>query len=111
MVEVAGVPGGPRLHPVLQARGYCEYLVDFARLVADRPDSVTGMAYLHNAANSALVKDLLAVPVSTTGQRALGHRRRGLRPDRLHLHPDRCSDPRAVGSARHTDFHARPGAA
>lgn len=68
IVQVPGMPGGPRLHPVVQVRGYCEYLLDFARVVADRPDSVAGMAYLHNASNPALVKDLLAVPVSTTGR-------------------------------------------
>lgn len=68
IVEVPGIPGGPRLHPVIQVRGYCEYLLDFARVVADHPDSVAGMAYLHNASNPALVKDLLAVPISTTGR-------------------------------------------
>ena len=68
ILEVPGVPGGPRLHPVIQVRGYCDYLLDFARVLADRPDSVAGMAYLHNASDPALVKDLLAVPVSTTGR-------------------------------------------
>ena len=68
IVEVPGVPGGPRLHPVIQVRGYCEYLLDFARVIADRPDSVAGMAYLHNASDPALVKELLAVPVSMTGR-------------------------------------------
>lgn len=68
IVDVPGVPGGPRQHPVIQVRGYCEYLLDFARVVADRPDSVAGMAYLHNASNPALVKDLRAVPISMTGQ-------------------------------------------
>jgi uncharacterized protein len=68
IVEVPTLPGGPRLHPVIQVRGYCEYLLDFARVVEDRPDSVAGMAYLHNASNPALVKELLAVPVSTTGR-------------------------------------------
>jgi len=68
IVEVPGMPGGPKLHPAIQVRGYCEYLLDFARVVADRPDSVAGMAYLHNASDPALVKDLLAVPVSTTGR-------------------------------------------
>ncbi|RRR46915.1 DUF2075 domain-containing protein [Mycolicibacter terrae] len=68
IVDVPGAPGGPRLHPVIQVRGYCEYLLDFARVIADRPDSVAGMAYLHNASDPALVKDLLAVPVSMTGR-------------------------------------------
>lgn len=68
ILEVPGVPGGPRLHPVIQVRGYCDYLLDFARVLADRPDSLAGMAYLHNATDPALVKDLRAVPVSMTGQ-------------------------------------------
>lgn len=68
LVEVPGMPGGPRQHPVKQVRGYCEYLLDFARVVADRPDSLAGMAYLHNASDPALVKELRAVPVSTTGR-------------------------------------------
>jgi len=57
LVDVPGMPGGPRQHPVKQVRGYCEYLLDFARVVADHPDSVAGMAYLHNASDPALVKD------------------------------------------------------
>lgn len=68
LVEVPGVPGGPRLHPAVQVRGYCEYLYDFARVLADHPDALAGMAYLHNASNPALVKDLRAVPISITGQ-------------------------------------------
>ncbi|BBZ02105.1 ATP-binding protein [Mycolicibacterium chitae] len=68
IVEVPGVPGGPRLHPVIQVRGYCEYLSDFARVVADNPDALAGVAYLHNASNPTLVKDLLAVPLSISGR-------------------------------------------
>lgn len=68
ILDVPGVPGGPRLHPVIQVRGYCEYLYDFARVLADHPDGLAGMAYLHNASDPALVKDLLAVPVSMTGR-------------------------------------------
>lgn len=68
ILDVPGVPGGPRLHPVIQVRGYCDYLLDFARVFADHPDALAGIAYLHNATDPALVKDLLAVPVSTTGR-------------------------------------------
>lgn len=68
LLEVPGVPGGRRLHPVIQVRGYCEYLYDFTRVLSDHPDALAGMAYLHNASNPALVKDLLGVPVSTTGR-------------------------------------------
>ncbi len=68
LVEVPGMPGPPKLHPVVQVRGYCEYLTDFARAIADQPDALAGMAYLHNAVNPAEFKDLLAVPVSTKGR-------------------------------------------
>lgn len=68
LVDVPGMPGGPKQHPVIQVRGYCEYLADFARVIADQPDALAGMAYLHNALDPVLVADLLAVPVSTTGR-------------------------------------------
>lgn len=68
LVVVPGVPGGPRLHPVLQVRGYCDYVLDFARVLEDSPDSIAGIAYLHNASSPAAVKDLLAVPMSITGR-------------------------------------------
>jgi len=67
VVEVPGMPGGPKLNPVVQVRGYCEYLANFARVIAYRPDALAGMAYLHNAVDPALVSDLLVVPVSVTG--------------------------------------------
>jgi DUF2075 family protein len=68
LVEVPGMPGAPKLHPVVQVRGYCEYLANFARAIADQPDALAGMAYLHNAVNPAEFKDLLAIPVSTNGR-------------------------------------------
>lgn len=68
LVEVPGMPGGPKLHPVIQVRGYCEYLANFACVIADQPDALAGMAYLHNAVQPPLVADLLSVPVSTTGR-------------------------------------------
>lgn len=68
LVTVPGMPGPPKLHPVVQVRGYCEYLANFARAISDQPDALAGMAYLHNATNPADIKDLLAVPVSTNGR-------------------------------------------
>lgn len=68
LVEVPGMPGPPKLHPVVQVRGYCEYLANFARAISDQPDALAGMAYLHNAVNPSEFKDLLAVPVSTNGR-------------------------------------------
>ena len=60
LVSVPGAPGGPRLHPVVQVRRYCEYLVDFVKVLHDLPDSVAGAAYLHNAD--------LAVETALSGQ-------------------------------------------
>ncbi|GAA2053434.1 DNA/RNA helicase domain-containing protein [Williamsia deligens] len=68
LVAVPGMPGGPKLHPVLQVRGYCNYIADFARALEYQPDSLAGMAYLHNANDSTAVVDLTLVPVSTTGR-------------------------------------------
>ncbi|WP_233358771.1 DUF2075 domain-containing protein [Thermomonospora amylolytica] len=39
----------PKLHPALQAKGYCDYILDFATVLADHPDAVHAAAYLHNA--------------------------------------------------------------
>ncbi len=68
LVEVPGVPGGPALHPVAQVKGYCDYLGDFAKAVADQPDALAGMAYLHNATDPSSVADLRSFPTSVTGR-------------------------------------------
>jgi hypothetical protein len=68
LVDVPGAPGAPRHHPVKQVRGYCDYLVDFARTLQDRPDAVAGVAYLHNATDPAKVADLLAYPMDQRGR-------------------------------------------
>ncbi|PRX47886.1 hypothetical protein B0I33_105470 [Prauserella shujinwangii] len=44
----------PVLHPVEQVRSYCEYLVDSTPALAERPDTVHGVAYLHNALSNAV---------------------------------------------------------
>lgn len=59
LVLVEGAPGGPRLHPVLQVEGYCDYIGDFVGAVEGRGDVVRGVAYLHNAADLD-VQDLYA---------------------------------------------------
>ncbi|TWH38249.1 hypothetical protein L612_006400000040 [Rhodococcus rhodochrous J38] len=68
LVEVPGMPGAPKLHPVAQVRGYCEYISDFARAVSDQPDAVAGIAYLHNATDPEAVADLRAYPAGVTGR-------------------------------------------
>ncbi|WP_241249364.1 DUF2075 domain-containing protein [Rhodococcus sp. X156] len=68
LVDVPGMPGGPKLHPVAQVQGYCAYLADFLRALQDQPDALAGLAYLHNATDPASVADLRRYPVSTTGR-------------------------------------------
>ncbi|MFB9967125.1 hypothetical protein ACFFOP_31610 [Sinosporangium siamense] len=51
MVLVPAMSHRPKLHPVLQVSGYCDYLADFAGAVAEHRDAVRGVAYLHNAAD------------------------------------------------------------
>lgn len=68
LLEVPGMPGGPKLNPILQVRGYCEYISDFARVLQDQPDALAGAAYLHNANDPALLVDLKGVPTTTTGR-------------------------------------------
>lgn len=68
LVEVAGQPGGPKLHPVLQVRGYCSYVVDFARSLHGDEDSVAGAAYLHNALAREPVADLFNLRPDAFGQ-------------------------------------------
>jgi hypothetical protein len=68
LVTVEGVAGGPRLHPVVQVRGYCDYLVDFTRSLHGRSDHVVGAAYLHNATNEDDVLDLFDLPADAHGR-------------------------------------------
>jgi hypothetical protein len=50
MVLVEHMGGGPKLHPSLQAKGYCEYLTSFMSVLNDDQHTIHGVAYLHNAA-------------------------------------------------------------
>ena len=49
MVVIDGYGRHPRLHPVEQVRGYCEYLRDFLPALQANGDAMAGVAYLHNA--------------------------------------------------------------
>src|SRR3984957_12455325 len=55
LVLVEHMGGGPKLHPVLQAKGYCDSLCDYVSVLRDRPHAVRGVAYLHNAAKGDVV--------------------------------------------------------
>ncbi|MER7134382.1 DNA/RNA helicase domain-containing protein [Streptosporangium saharense] len=59
LVLVEGMPGGPRLHPVTQVEGYCDYIADFVGALEDHADAISGVAYLHNAADLD-IQDLYA---------------------------------------------------
>jgi hypothetical protein len=52
LVLVEHMSGGPKLHPVLQVKGYCEYLSGYMSVLRDSRHAVHGVAYLHNAAQS-----------------------------------------------------------
>jgi hypothetical protein len=67
MVLVANQPGGPKLHPVLQVRGYCSYIGDFVASVTDPDKQLRGAAYLHNAYEPA-VRDLFDLPQDDQGR-------------------------------------------
>ncbi|RSN24143.1 ATP-binding protein [Streptomyces sp. WAC 05977] len=74
------VPGAKRalLHPVSQVEQYCEYLVDFTRVLHDSTDDVVGVAYLHNA-DDAGVASLLELPPRQYGQMFTASNRSALR--------------------------------
>jgi hypothetical protein len=74
LVTVDGSGGGPRLHPVDQVRGYCNYLVDFTSSLAGAQDAVSGVAYLHNATDQG-VGELFALSEDTHGRLFTGQRR------------------------------------
>jgi len=74
LVAVDGYHGHPSLHPVAQVRGYGEYLSDFTRVFHDRPDSLAGAAYLHNAVDNQ-VASLFDYPRDQLGQLFTGQQR------------------------------------
>ena len=74
LVTVGGYGYQPRLHPLEQVRGYCQYLVDFLPGLQDDDDSVSGVAYLHNATDHS-VAPLRQLPESGDARMFTGQRR------------------------------------
>jgi DUF2075 family protein len=74
LVLVDGFSHHPRLHPVAQVRGYCDYLVGFTRVLRNLVDPIAGAAYLHNATDDSIA-DLLNFPEDHHGQLFTGQRR------------------------------------
>ena len=75
LVLVHGMPHGPKLHPVAQVRGYCDYITDFTKALHDFDDAVAGAAYLHNATVETDVAALYDYPQDSTGRLFTGARR------------------------------------
>lgn len=75
LVTVDGAPGGPRLHPVAQVRGYCDYLIDFTKSLHDADDAAAGVAYLHNVTDERAVRRLYDYPQDDRGRLFTGTRR------------------------------------
>lgn len=63
-----------RLHPVEQVRRYCTHLAGFVATLADTPQSLHGVAYLHNATDHD-VEDLWQLGESDWGRLFTGQRR------------------------------------
>lgn len=64
----------PVLNPIEQVRGYCDYLVAFNRALADNPQRIAGVAYLHNATEFG-VSGLYEVEQSERGRLFTAERR------------------------------------
>ncbi len=62
LVTVDAYGHRPVLHPLAQVKGYCEYLVNFTRVLHDMPECVAGAAYLHNALDEGAVEQLRDFP-------------------------------------------------
>jgi hypothetical protein len=74
LVSIEQYGDRPVTHPVLQVRGYCDYMLDFTAILADAPSSLAGVAYLHNATDSG-VADLFHIPGDRLGSVFTGQRR------------------------------------
>lgn len=64
----------PVLNPIEQVRGYCDYLVSFNGALERIPESVAGVAYLHNATDFG-VAGLRAVTEDDRGRLFTGDQR------------------------------------
>jgi uncharacterized protein len=74
LVTVNGYGHRPRLHPLDQVCGYCEYLLDFLPALGGNADSISGVAYLHNATEQG-VAALRRFPEARQARMFTGERR------------------------------------
>ncbi len=74
LISIDAYGGRPVTHPLLQVRGYCDYMLGFTSVLADQPEALAGVAYLHNATDHG-VDDLLRMPGDQHGRLFTGQRR------------------------------------
>lgn len=92
------------LHPVLQVRGYCDYLADYVASLSDNRERLSGVAYLHNATDQS-VDDLWAMPGDEHGRMFTGQRRGAFLE---HLRSRLAPRPGAVAADALLDAAIRP---
>jgi hypothetical protein len=64
----------PVSHPIIQVRGYVEYMTEFTSVLAEEPGAVAGVAYLHNATDDG-VSRLFGLPGDDHGRMFTGQGR------------------------------------
>lgn len=74
LVRISQYGHRPVTHPVLQVRDYCDYLISFTTVLAENPQAVSGVAYLHNATDRD-VSDLYQLPGDDHGRLYTGQHR------------------------------------
>ena len=74
VVKIGAYGNSPILHPALQVKAYCEYLLDFNRFAANDETKVFGVAYLHNWLNTRN-EAIDQIPASDTSMLFLGSER------------------------------------
>lgn len=67
-------PTRPVSHPIDQVRGYVDYLRDYTAVLAEDPQAIEGVAYLHNASDLGIA-DLLEMPGDDRGRMFTGQHR------------------------------------
>ena len=74
LLKIAAYGNNPILHPALQVKKYCEYLLDFNRFASHDSTSVFGVTYLHNWLNQRNTA-IDSIPPSDTSMLFLGSER------------------------------------
>jgi hypothetical protein len=75
LVRIDAYGDRPVLHPLEQAAGYRQYMMDFLPSLADQEDSVSAVAYLHNATQLG-VSGLMDYPQTSSVRMFTGERKK-----------------------------------